>query len=73
MAISSMFPWLSRLLKEDQAVLGEDWWPNGIQANARASKGSSVITTSRASPITSSRSRTYSLLSYSALKALPIR
>ena len=31
-----MFPWFSHLSTEYRAVLGEDWWPYGIQANRKA-------------------------------------
>jgi 4,5-dihydroxyphthalate decarboxylase len=34
--MGTMFPWFSRLLEEDRAVLGEDWWPYGIEANRKA-------------------------------------
>lgn len=32
----NMFPWFSRLIEEDRAVLGDDWWPYGITANRKA-------------------------------------
>ncbi len=28
-----MIPWLSALIAEDRAVLGDDWWPYGIARN----------------------------------------
>jgi ABC-type nitrate/sulfonate/bicarbonate transport system substrate-binding protein len=31
-----MFPWFSNLTTEDRAVLEEDWWPYGIEANRKA-------------------------------------
>jgi len=31
-----MFPWFSHLINEDRAVLGDDWWPYGIEANRTA-------------------------------------
>lgn len=31
-----MFPWFSHLIEEDRRLLGEDWWPYGVQANRRA-------------------------------------
>ena len=31
-----MFPWFSSLLEQDIALLGEDWWPYGMQANRKA-------------------------------------
>lgn len=31
--MNTMFPWFSDLINEDRAVLGEDWWPYGIEAN----------------------------------------
>ncbi len=34
--MGTMFPWFSRLIEEDRAVLGEDWWPYGIEANRKA-------------------------------------
>ena len=35
-SMGTMFPWFSRLIEEDIATLGEDWWPYGIAANRRA-------------------------------------
>ena len=32
-SMGTMFPWFSQLVEDDVAVLGEDWWPYGIQAN----------------------------------------
>ena len=34
--MATMFPWFSQLIAEDRAVLGEDWWPYGIEANRKA-------------------------------------
>jgi hypothetical protein len=34
--INTMFPWFSDLINEDREVLGEDWWPYGIEANRKA-------------------------------------
>ena len=34
--MASMIPWTTPLLEADRAVLGDDWWPYGIAANARA-------------------------------------
>ena len=31
-----MFPWLSRLVTDDIALLGDDWWPYGIEPNRKA-------------------------------------
>jgi hypothetical protein len=31
-----MIPWLSNLIDEDRRVLGDDWWPYGIEANRKA-------------------------------------
>ena len=31
-----MLPWLTELLGDDRALLGEDWWPYGIAANRAA-------------------------------------
>lgn len=28
-----MIPWLSALIAENRAVLGDDWWPYGIARN----------------------------------------
>jgi len=35
-SMGTMFPWFSQLVEEDVAVLGEDWWPYGIQANRKS-------------------------------------
>ena len=32
----TMLPWLTSLIEEDRAVLGDDWWRYGIAANAKA-------------------------------------
>ncbi len=34
--MGTMFPWFSHLINEDRAVLGDDWWPYGIEANRKA-------------------------------------
>lgn len=31
-----MLPWLTKLIGENRATLGEDWWPYGIEANRAA-------------------------------------
>jgi 4,5-dihydroxyphthalate decarboxylase len=31
-----MLPWLSQLMAENRALLGDDWWPYGMQANRKA-------------------------------------
>ena len=31
-----MLPWFSNLIDEDRALLGDDWWPYGIQRNRSA-------------------------------------
>ncbi len=31
-----MIPWFSRLMTENRALLGQDWWPYGIEANRKA-------------------------------------
>ena len=31
-----MLPWLTRLVQDDRALLGDDWWPYGIDANRAA-------------------------------------
>lgn len=35
-SMGTMFPWFSELVEKDIAVLGEDWWPYGIQANRKS-------------------------------------
>ncbi len=34
--MATMFPWFSKLIHEDRSVLGQDWWPYGIEANRKA-------------------------------------
>ena len=34
--MSIMLPWFSNLIDEDRALLGDDWWPYGIQRNRSA-------------------------------------
>jgi hypothetical protein len=34
--MSIMLPWCSNLIDEDRALLGDDWWPYGIQRNRSA-------------------------------------
>jgi len=31
-----MFPWFSELIDQDRRLLGDDWWPYGIEANRKA-------------------------------------
>lgn len=31
-----MFPWLSDLIDDNINILGEDWWPYGVNANRKA-------------------------------------
>lgn len=33
--MGTMVPWLTKLLGENREVLGEDWWPYGIEANRK--------------------------------------
>ena len=30
-----MVPWLTKRIEEDRAVLGEDWWPYGVNGQPR--------------------------------------
>ena len=34
--MDTMFPWFSELIDSDRTLLGEDWWPYGIEANRKA-------------------------------------
>ena len=34
--MGTMMPWFSELINEDRRVLGDDWWPYGIEANRKA-------------------------------------
>src|SRR5262249_41530562 len=34
--MSIMLPWFSNLIDEDRPLLGDDWWPYGIQRNRSA-------------------------------------
>ena len=34
--MTSMLPWLTKLIGEDRDLLGDDWWPYGIKANRAA-------------------------------------
>lgn len=34
--MGSMLPWFSHLIDKDIALLGNDWWPYGIEANRKA-------------------------------------
>jgi hypothetical protein len=34
--LAVMLPWFSNLIDEDRALLGDDWWPYGIQRNRSA-------------------------------------
>ncbi|TPW27695.1 4,5-dihydroxyphthalate decarboxylase [Pararhizobium mangrovi] len=31
-----MLPWATKLVEEDRAILGDDWWPYGMEANRKA-------------------------------------
>ena len=33
---STMLPWFSHLIDEDRRLLGDDWWPYGMEANRKA-------------------------------------
>jgi 4,5-dihydroxyphthalate decarboxylase len=33
MALTTMLPWQSAHVEEARALLGEDWWPYGVEAN----------------------------------------
>ena len=35
-SMGTMFPWFSQLVEDDIAMLGEDWWPYGIEANRQS-------------------------------------
>jgi hypothetical protein len=35
-SVSNMLPRFSHLIDEDRRVLGDDWWPYGMEANRRA-------------------------------------
>jgi len=30
-----MIPWFSRLMDENRALMGDDWWPYGLAANRK--------------------------------------
>ena len=34
--VNIMLPWLTELISEDRALLGDDWWPYGIERNRAA-------------------------------------
>ncbi len=34
--MATMIPWLGKLLESDRSLLGDDWWPYGLQANTKA-------------------------------------
>ena len=34
--MATMMPWFSKLVDEDLALLGNDWWPYGLAANRKA-------------------------------------
>jgi len=34
--MATMMPWFSKLVDEDLSLLGEDWWPYGLEANRKA-------------------------------------
>jgi 4,5-dihydroxyphthalate decarboxylase len=34
--MTMMLPWMTKLIDDDRALLGDDWWPYGIEANRAA-------------------------------------
>lgn len=34
--VNMMLPWLTKLISEDRALLGDDWWPYGMERNRAA-------------------------------------
>jgi 4,5-dihydroxyphthalate decarboxylase len=34
--MATMIPWFSKLIDEDRSLMGEDWWPYGLEANRKA-------------------------------------
>ena len=34
--VATMIPWFSKLIDEDRSLMGEDWWPYGLEANRKA-------------------------------------
>ena len=34
--MATMLPWFSKLVEADRRLLGDDWWPYGLQANRKA-------------------------------------
>ena len=34
--MATMMPWFSRLVDENRSLLGDDWWPYGLEANRKA-------------------------------------
>ena len=34
--MTMMLPWLTKLIDDDRGLLGDDWWPYGIEANRAA-------------------------------------
>ncbi|MEH2332426.1 hypothetical protein [Nostoc sp.] len=34
--MATMMPWFSKLVDEDRTLLGDDWWPYGVEANRKA-------------------------------------
>ncbi len=34
--MATMVPWFSKLIDADRSLLGEDWWPYGVEANRKA-------------------------------------
>ena len=34
--MATMLPWFSKLVGEDRDLLGDDWWPYGLEANRKA-------------------------------------
>lgn len=37
--LNIMLPWLTKLVGDDRKLLGEGWWPYGIEANHAAIDG----------------------------------
>jgi len=35
-SMGTMFPWFSQLVEQDVALLGDDWWPYGIENNRKS-------------------------------------
>lgn len=56
-SMGTMFPWFSKLISNDRALLGQDWWPYGIQANRSALDAIFVITSGKVLQNAASRLR----------------